>query len=468
MARERIQFVDSISASAAVRLTLSSAPWSVLANGTDISPPPLTRAINSTLLQDGAAIPAAAYENRMIKLHLQLDHNDPVTAASMVQMLHWELNRPRNILRWQPEPSIPAVYFRTFRAPDYEAVIDYGINLYDFQVSLIAEPFSYGLREDFGPVVVSSDVASGSNGRYFDLTGVKGDVETPLQLRFSGADVTTRQTAFAVRRGGTPSQMPLFLQVESMTQGTDTATLASGTAYSGSGNNTSATSFATTTTLAQRLSTTLFPSSASVDVRGQYRVYLRGLPSGVHSPFATVSVELRHGVRATRNKAVTLQRTGSLNPIPMTDLGLIQIPEGMDPVTSGPDGAPISVAGIPLSIWMSRSSAAGGFTADNIVLMPTDDRSCIVNWSSSSPTTFVMDGTTRSIYGLDGSGNITDILSCSVIGDFPFVSPNVTNRIVTLRDVSPDLGSTADLPTHTLTINGSYWPRYLTVRPLTT
>lgn len=472
-AKERIQFVDSISANPVVRLSLSIAPWGVLKDGTSIPPPPLTRAINSTLLQDGAVIPAAAYENRTLNLHLELDANDPLTSATQLQKLHWELNRPSNILMWQPEPSLPAMYFKTYRAPDYTAEIDYGINRYDVQLQLPAEPFAFGLKEDFGPVVVSSDITAGSNGRYFDLTNIKGDVEVPLQLRFVGSEVANRQTVFGVRRRGTPSAMPLFLQAEAMTQGTDTATSAQGSAYNPtSGNNTSITTFASSQALAQRLSSAVFPASASVDVRGTYQVFFRGLPTfgGTTNPLNPniVTVELRHGVRAIRNKSVTLQRVISLQSIPLKELGLVQIPEGNDPVTNGPDGAALSTAGVPLSIWMSQSASTEDMLMDHLFFVPADDKYCVVSWSASVPTTYVLDGTNRAIYGLDGSGNITDTLSTSFVGDTPYASPGVTNRIVVIRDVSPDNSNIADGPSASLTISGSYWPRYLTVRPLTT
>jgi len=470
--KERIQFVDSISATAAIRLTLSADPWAVLFQGTDIQPPPLTRAINSTLLQDGAAIPAAAYENRTLRLHVQLDTTDPTMAATQAQILHRELNRPMNVLRWQPEPSLPAMYFRTFRAPDYASQIDYGINLYDFQLEIPAEPFAYGLKEDFGPITVSSDVTAGSNGRYFDLTGIKGDVEVPIQLRFTGSDMARRQSVFAVRRRGTPSAMPFLLQCESMTQGTDTATSAGGTGYNPpSGTNTSLTTFASNQGLAQRLSTALFPAAGSVDVRGTYHVYGRLVPT----PPATllndpniVNIELRHGVRATRNKQVTIQRISTNTSTPMKDLGLIQLPEGADPGQNGPEGVPTPVAGVPLSLWAQQTSSTEDLIWDHLLFVPADDKYCIVNWSATTPTTFVMDGTNRAIYGLDASGNISDTLSTYFQGDLPMVSPNTTNRIVFIRDVTPDNTVAADTPAVSVTFNGSYWPRYLTVRPLTT
>lgn len=467
MGAERIQFVDSISATAAVRLSLSTAPWKVLFNGTDVTPPPLRRSVNQTLLTDGAIIPAAAYDNRMLRLHLQLDSADRAVSATQLQALHRELDRTTNILRWQPEPTLPPVYFRTFRAPDYDpGTSDHGINLYDITLSIPAEPFALGHRVDVGTATVSNDpINTGSNGKFFDISSVQGDVETPLQIRMTGSDATGRQTLFAVRRRGTPSAMPFFLQCEAMTLGTDATTAANSASYSGAGNNNVSVSFATAT-LAQRLSTAAFPSSASVDARGTYRVFLRALANGGFPPSGTFVAQLRHGVRQTINKSATFTRIAALNQMQMVDLDLVQIPEGYDPGGNGPEGVSLSAAGVQLNLYMSRSS---GTTAilDYLLFVPADDTWCMVEWGVSTPTTFVFDGYSRSIYGLDASSNVADIITPHFVGDPPMVSPGVTNRVVVVRDVIPQTSS-ADAPATTYGVTTSYWPRYLSVRPVST
>ena len=464
MGDDRIQFVSSISDTATVRLSLSASPWRVMKAGTDLSPPPLRRAVNTTLLADGAYIPAAAFDNRVIKLHLQLDHGIPETSMAYLQLLRRELDRPTNILRWQPDTSLAPVYFRTFRAPDTVDDIDHGINLFDLTAEIPAEPFAYGLRVDGGPVTVSNDpINTGSNGKFFDITSVQGDVETPLQIRMAGSDATGRQTMLAVRRRGTPSAMPFFLQCESMTLGTDAATVANSANYSGAGNNSVAVTPGTTA-LTQRLSTSAFPSSGSVDVRGTYRVFVRAIVSAPLPPSGSFTVQLRHGARAIANSEVSITRLNALDQIRMVDLGLVQIPEGYDPAGNGPEGAVLPAAGIPLSIWASKITGTA-LTLDYLLFVPADDKLVIVNWGSSSPTTFVLDGTNRMIYGLNASSQVADISPAYFVGDPPMVSPGQTNRIVVIRDVVPST-SNADLPATTYPISYSYWPRYLYVRPV--
>ena len=465
MPQGQIGFVDSISLTATPRL-LFTGSWRVLKAGTDLSPPPFRRSWNSTLLSDGATVPAAAYDNRQLRIHLQLDAADPGATFTQLQLLHRELDRPTNILRWQPESSLPPVWFRTFRAPDYEPDIDHGINLVDALLVIPAEPFAFGAREDLGTATVSNDpINTGSNGKFFDLTGIKGDVETPLQIRMSGSDATQRQTLFAVRRRGTPANMPFFLQAESMTLGTNAALAAGGSSYSGAGNNTVEVTPGTTA-LTQRLSTSAFPSSGGVDVRGTYRVFCRTNVTAPLPPSGTFTVQLRHGTRAAVNTEMTMSRIDNLTQIRMIDLGLVQIPEGFDPPGNGPEGAPLAVAGIPLSVWASKISGTS-VIFDYLLFVPADDSLCIVNWGTSSPTTFVLDGQNRAIYGLNGSGQVADIATAYFVGDPPMVSPGVTNRIVVIRDVVPSTGN-ADAPATTYGITTSYWPRYLGVRPVST
>jgi hypothetical protein len=419
------------------------------------------------LLSDGSIIPAAAYDNRAVTLHLQLDATSPDLAAIQIQLLHRELDRQNNILRWQPEPSLPPVYFKTFRSPDSTDVIDHGINLYDFTISIPAEPFSLGERENLSNAVVSNDPNAGS-GRFFDIAAgtIKGDVEAPLRVTIAGSSVVGRQSLFAVRRRGTPSAAPYALQAETLTMGTDTtvvgATDASGggASPSGAASNSVQTTFGTNNNLIVRLSTTAFPSSPSVDVRGTYRVFAK-----VRGATSVFTMQLEHGIRAIKNPTVTATLTN--NVYTYVDLGLVQMPEGVDPITDGPGGLPLAVVGVPLKFYALRVSGAGFLIWDHFLLVPADDKFGIVKWGSTTPTSFIVDGASRSIYGVDGSGRIADIGSTAITGDFPTVSPNVANRISYVNDVTPDM-STSDPVATTVTLGLSYWPRYLTVRPVLT
>jgi hypothetical protein len=457
---ERVEFVDSVSATATIRLSLTTAPWRVLFAGTDVSPPPLKRVVAPTMLTDGTPIAASAYDNRVVTLRLQVDATDPVTAQTQIQVLRKELDRPTNVIRWQPEPTVPAVYFLTYRSPDTSDSIDHGINLHEFTVQIPAQPFAYGLKTDLSAAVVSND-PNAANGRFFDITGVKGDVETPLRLTIPSS-VVSRQSLFAMRRRGTPSAAPFLVQAESMTQGTDTTvTVATdsaggGASPSGAASNSSATTFATNTFVVPRLTATV-PASPSVDARGTYRVFARVRCLSV----ANFRMRITHGARQINNTLKTY--TLPTNIYTMVDLGLVQIPEGVDPVTDGPGGANLSVVGVSVVVHADRLTGANPLIWDYLLFVPADDAMFIIKWGDTAPTTFVIDGTSKTVYGIDGSGRIADIDSVDYVGlGWPTVSPGVTNRLYYINDVQPSPLST-DIVSSTVTINGSYWPRYLAV-----
>lgn len=457
MTSDKIQFVTSVSDAATVNLSLSSEPWRVLFAGTDASPPPMRRVIVDTLLRDGEFVSQTAYSNRTVTLHLQLRAVDPPTAAAQLQLLNRELDKPRNVLRWQPDPALPAVYFRTLRASDYTQAVDHGLNTYDFTVQLDADPFAIGSRIDLSPATINNDPAAGSNGKFCEFSNIRGDVEAPLLIKLTGSTTVGKQSAFGLRRRGTPSQAPLVLQAEAMTQGTNTATSANNTRYSGSSNNFSTTSFGTNS-MVTRLSTTLFPGSASIDVRGTYRVFAR-----VNSTVAgdTFEMQLTHGARGVVNPANDIVSSSTTSPN-MVDLGLIQMPEGFDPVFDGGSGAALQVAGVALSVQAFRTSGSGNLLWDYFLFVPADDTLALVTWGTTGPTTMVMDGYSRSIYGLNSSGQLADITGTAVEGDFLALSPGVINRLVFINDVTPD-NTTEDTNSGTQTLTCSYWPQYLYV-----
>lgn len=219
-----IRFVDRIAASPTVRLDLNDGTtWGVNYSGTDLSPPPLKQAWASTLLADGERLNAAAYANRSIALNMDLMTSSQDTAGAELQKLWRELNRPTNFLMWQPNGASNPVFFRTIRSSNTR-VTDYPSGeVRTVEVSIDAEPFGYGLQETLSAVSVRNDPDPFfTNPMYFDVPTPKGDVETPLYFKVAGSDVvsnnsqTRRLSAIAVRRGGTPSNVPFALQVEDM------------------------------------------------------------------------------------------------------------------------------------------------------------------------------------------------------------------------------------------------------------
>lgn len=153
-----LDFVDSIVASPAVRLPLvGDKPWRTL-DGTDFGVAPLNRALSRTLLTDGSLVTAAAYDNRMLRLVLRVEDPNPDAFAAAVQRLSWELDRPANFLRYQPDTSQP-VFFRTLRS-DFTSISADSLER-TVTAAVLAEPFGYGL-EQTSLVTLWADPAEGA------------------------------------------------------------------------------------------------------------------------------------------------------------------------------------------------------------------------------------------------------------------------------------------------------------------
>lgn len=460
-----VKFVDSIASSPTTRLDLSDgSTWQTVADGTEFPPPPLRRAAVSTLLADGARIPAAAYDNRVLRLNLNLMANSADGQATEIQKLARELNRPNNILRWAPDSMTNPVFFRTLRS-DISHVVETLPTLRNAVVEVLAEPFAYGLKQTLSPVTVNNDPANGSNGLFWDVSGVLGDVETPAVFKFVAGDVfdsTKRQSLLAVRRRGTPSSMPFLVQAESCTtNGADTTVQTTDATMSGATNNYTRTTFATTATLSKRLT---FPTpSDSVDLRGTYRVYARYRHS-VSGDSISVQLKWNNGLNA--NDAVTLP-SGTLTRF--VDLGLMSFPAQPDPIYDGYSNVEQVVSGVNAEFWAGRNSGSGNLDIDYFLYAPADDQVCLVKWASTNTANYsaILDGVNEMAYLLDDTNSVVNLGSNELVGGFPLLSPAQTNRIVFVRDIGSTAGAT-DAVTGTSSITLSYWPRYLYVRPAAT
>jgi hypothetical protein len=476
----QLAFVDSVAASPTIRLSVhsgSAGPW-ILRDGSRFDPPPLRRAMPESLLADGAAPASSAYGNRVITLRLQLHSSgtqmaaDP--AATQLQLLMRELDRPTNVLKLQAGTTAP-VFFRTYRSgPD---AIDWDPVNREATMSIMAEPFALGLEETLSGVVVNNDPAAGSNGLFLDITSPKGDVETPLFLTVSSGVVGTgrRRSALSVRRRGTPSATPLFLQAESMSLAAAVTLPGADATMSGGGSSYARIAYSGTTALVQRLSTTTrFPSTASVDARGTYRAFVRvrqNTTTDIHT------MRLRHGgadVQVTNSTVTLPQDVGPGAPTrKMIDLGLVQIPTGYDPVERGMSGVQLATEGVFLAIDAGRTSGAGTLDVDYLMLLPVDDKAMFVDWPENATVTdFVLEGgPSPSAYARNASAQVTSTQAVEIAGTGLMISPGVTNRVFFHRDVGTGTAATGsgDSVTATTTLTPSYYPRYVGgFRPATT
>lgn len=467
-----IQFVDQMSASPTVRLDLNSRVSGLLVgvDGIDLSPPPLRRAVVSTLLTDGEAIPAAAYGNRTIKLPIVLFATSADTGMTVLQNLARELVRTTNILKVQLAGASSPVFFRTYAAPDYTLAMLRLLPATKTSVTLEipAEPFAFGLKETIAPVTVTEDPASGTNPMRWDITGVKGDVETPLVLTLPTGNLYDSGdpiSVLAARRRGTVANVPFFVQAESMTLGTDTTLPGNDANMSGSGSNYARCSFGTNSSMVRRVYLDAFPTTINVDSRGRYRVFAL-----LRRSSATGAIGVQLGYTAS-GSPILVQNDEV--PTDLTtarchaDLGLISFPTGQDPVTDGYSGAELSVKGRYIELRATRTSGSSNLDIDYLLFVPADDSLALIDWGDALQTTdeFVVDGTREMIYTQTTSDEVYGSLPSVVAGGFPMITPNVTNRIYWIRRAGR--GATVT-KSETTSIAVSYWPRYLFVRPAST
>lgn len=463
-----LAFVDSIATAPSVRLSLMQPMrgWDTQAEGTEFGMPELRRAVAGTLLVDGQIVPASAYENRELTLKLEAGRaTSPDEAATLYQLLARELERPTNFLRYRAGTSAP-VFFRTFRG-GLDAIEWDGVNK-AATVRLFAEPFALGLKETLAKVTVTNNPAAGSNGCYLDITGIKGDVETPAYVLIE--DLTTADLIMGTRRRGTPSAIGYFFQCEAMGTYSDTTLPGNDAVMSGSGSNYARTNFGTATML-NRLAIGDFPGVSGVDLRGTYRMYVMVRGNSASTFQIRADIEGVNGATFS-TPTITYAPTSSTNRN-LLDLGQITLPLGADPTYEGYSGVEKSLVGALLWLWAGRTAGAGNLDWDYVVIVP-DDPERGDDWMTARLSTsqdVIIDGPNGMIY--PQTPGATTLPSGPVIthpGHFPMLTPNASQRWIML---APDRAGVdaifGDRIAVTFDATISYWPRYLgPTRPVST
>ncbi len=455
-----IRFVTGGVGSTTAALDLTAAPWQVLKDGTTCPPPPLKVQAADSLMSDGAPITASSYDNREINLSLQLDATTPGASATERQKLNRILNGGTATLMWQPDTTTPAVWFRCWRSPDYEANDDYGIGVHRFQVQVRAEPFAYGAVEALGTYTVANNPVAGTNPCHFDVTAVAGDVETPLWMSVQDSDFDASQFVVATRRRGTPSNNIWFFQAEAAPgYGPDTSIQANSATFSGAGSNYVRTTFSTTPGETGRI-TVWYPAfsfTASTEYRGTYRMYAR-----IRKNTSGDVIKIRRDYGTT----IATVSTSSTSPT-VVDLGLVTLPSHSTGMNDG-YGAEVPSTPKSFAVLAQRVSGSGTLDWDYFFFVPADTELAVIT-TADAGYRYVLDGPNRSVHMIEPTGSglhSTDQNTPRYDGALPMLSPgSQTTRVFILNGLSPSyspsLGSTA-------VFTCKYWPRYLGVRPVST
>lgn len=462
------QFVaDMASDTPAVALDLNVAPINVTRY--DLSPSDFGKAYSGSSLYDIQQPTFNAARNRTLHIELTVSSPNATGFAQAAENLGRQLAQD-NILKYQPNNTIRPVFFRTFANPAYAATVR-GIvssctaQYQNIALDIEAEFPAYGPREEVtgSPFTVSNDPAAGSNGCFFDVTGVKGDMPTPLLIHATSTGVTgtpsglaSRYSHFGMRRRGTPGNYVNFVQAEAMTQGLNTATTADATA---SGGSKSRVTFGTTT-LNLRLNGS-FPGNgvANVEARGEYVVYARCLLT------ASGAVDLSFRYGATDSGSIILDTVSFANTSwTWVYLGKMPVPAWSDPIEHGFSGVRSKVLMPWFGLYVARTAGTPNLDIDVFEFIPADDLTTIIRFADTS-TTYAADGTTDaggSAYAMTTSLDeiVTTNRACTIIGGggFPEAIPGQTNRVHFLRDVNQN-GSN-DTIGSTTTLRVYHWPRW--------
>lgn len=462
-----LRFVDSIASSPTVRLDLNDRTIWGMGDETTFGIPPMKRTVTSSMMRDGEYVGATAYGNRELNLVLQL-FSVGDAAATQIQALQRELDRPGNLLQYTPGNVTNTVFFRTFRAsPD---TVRFDPTRKQVRVAVLAEPFALGLREDVTAVTVNNNPAAGSNGLFLDLTGIKGDVETPLLLETTrGATYFQRGMAVGVRPKGTASGYPAIArQAEALTMGTNTTVVADAT-FS---NSSKARCTFGTGTMLTRVSG-VFPTAtvpAGAENLGSYRVFVRVQRTvGADGINMRAGVSLDSGTNLVYGLTTAVPLGAGTSPVLM-DLGVVSLGDAF-PDSPGYDRILYRAETLPTLLIEAENLAApsGNLDIDYVALLPTDYR--YGTWTAVSTTLdasarAVIDSVNEVAYGgkaLTGStpGVFAETTPAAFAGSFPYVMPG-DNRLVLV-----ETGYSSDLSASN-TITCRYWPRYLLVRPVAT
>lgn len=466
-----LRFVNSIASSPTVRLDLNDgSTWTM--RDFNAPPPRLRRAMGQNTMRDGGHVSSSLYDMRMLMAGLNVKTATADASATQLQLLARELDREENYLMYQAEGMTKPVFFCTKRS-DFSALTDTRAQP-AFRVptiDILAEPFALGLRETLGPFTVNNDPAAGSNGHFFDVSGVIGDVAAPCVVVNTG---THRGGGWlAVRQRGTPSDLGAFwwVQAESCTLVIDTTNPGGGpdAAMSGTGtNNYVRTSFTTNAALNTRISRSLASMTDlnAAEMVGRWRV----LAVVRRNDATSVMTAQAQVAPAVPGAVFTIPATTSRQVL---DLGVFQI---------GPQFSRVGVYNSvnarskehTISLAAGRSSGSGTLDWDYVLLMPADEASMIVSGAPATTDELVIDGLNESVYeaatGVDifvASSALTYSGAVNVAGSFPELVPNQTNRFFALF-ADDTAGTWPVVKGDVGTVSIHYWPRYLNVRPSAT
>ncbi|MEU8158049.1 carbohydrate binding domain-containing protein [Micromonospora sp. NPDC048986] len=305
--------------------------------------------------------------------------------------------------------------------------------------------------------------SGGPGGMCFDISGVLGDVETPLMFEHGATALISSaapKTMIGIRRRGTVTDTVVAVGAEELTGlGADTTLQTHDGAMSGGGDNYLRVSFSTTPAMTHRGGI----NWTGTAMRGTYRVLARVRRSDATS---VIRMRVSSGGGAVVGDPVVVPLSTTTR---LVDLGLMAVPSCADPVVDGYSGVEMDMLG-GVGFGAERVSGSGTLDVDYLLVVPADDALMVVDWPDGGAGTdprVRLDGTAGMGYVLTSGGAVrradqtVQIAGAGAI----YALPGQVNRITWARSVDTALAS-ADSLNDTTTITVSYWPRHLYVAPV--
>ena len=479
------QIVDSIATSPAVLLDFDDRDVFTVMGGS-VSPPKLRRNA-ATSTGDGSLNTESSYEDRVIKLQLNVWNKSAEIQSTAIQELARLLDRREGVwIRWLSEGKTLPVFFRTKRA-DLD-VIDLVLSASperDLDLEIPCEPFAYGLPET-GSFTITNDPTTGTNKMLFSFGTIKGDAATPLHLTFPTATAAHRiyvasQAAF----DGTTLTAPYYKSLTAATKNasppasvtiTDTADalFVSGTKRVLNG------------AVGTGLDTLVIPTASQVQTwdnlpAGDYRVLVRGLTGAVTAPTQTTIAFFNkaplNGTTYTIDEAA-LTRTWPYQlsgaPQEWFDLGVAAMPGGA-PITDAAFALPGATGTALWNVGVYDNNFPN-VHLDAIVLVPAGRPNTVTRqFIAAFPATYTskavtFDGITNRAFAVGTIlSSSTAVAAEDVAGSMPIVVPNANNMLHFFAHVGvPDPSRLTDTKATTTLVTWKYHPRYIYDRPATT
>lgn len=467
-----VQFVDSPSTTATVRLDLNDGVVSNVADPYSLGAPPV-------LADDPEAIAEQwGYRRLSFSVRISTYGFQKSIALARQTALARELARRNNWLLFQFSATSAPVWFRTFRTSPGEVSLsnvwsdDQGQDVWEIAVQVDAEPFAYGAKETISVGALSMNPTFGC---WYAMPTIKGDAPAPLSLSSQWSSVQSgyrHLVACSALDWGMSA--PILWQIggstDTWTAGVGTGASVTNSAYSS--NSYREVDFTADPSMQPRL------SGVTPAIRpGRYKVMLRAGFTIANSNFA-----FRAGVRVGGSYAYNQPISTSWAITTPThfawiDLGQLSFPAGTPMLDTVETAVQSDIA-----IDIQRTTSGGKVRMDALLLIPTNLASSMafVDYVGLGPgvgQSEIIDSEEEVVYLRESSGLLAAVQSPAVIGDFLRVQPGKQNYLHVLEQASLSRASTSasgtsvDVPdrisvaaggiTDTATITATYYPRYL-------